>query len=62
MLSARGIISYAEKQSDECYSFNLNKGATAKCLMNKENTLQEDCAMFYQIMSVLTEDKFIRKV
>ena len=58
LLSARGIISYAEKQNDETYIFNLNNSATAKCLMNKENTLQRDCAMFYQIMSVLTLDKF----
>ena len=58
MLSARGIISYAEKQNDETYIFNLNSSATAKCLMNKENGLQEDCAMFYQLMSVLTSDKF----
>ena len=58
MLSARGIISYAEKQNEETYIFNLNNSATAKCLMNKENTLQEDCAMFYQLMSVLTSDKF----
>ncbi|MGN0448442.1 MAG: hypothetical protein ACI4GC_07855 [Acutalibacteraceae bacterium] len=58
LLSARGIISYAEKQEDETYIFNLNNSATAKCLMNKENTLQQDCAMFYQIMSVLTSDKF----
>ena len=60
MLSARGIISYAEKQNDETYIFNLNNSATAKCLMNKENSLQEDCAMFYQLMSVLTSDKFIQ--
>lgn len=58
MLSARGIISYAEKQDEEKYIFNLNNSATAKCLMNKENTLQEDCAMFYQLMSVLSSDKF----
>ena len=58
ILSARGIISYAEMQNDETYFFNLNSSATAKCLMNKENTLQEDCAMFYQLMSVLTSDKF----
>ena len=49
MLSARGIISYAEKRDEEKYIFNLNSSATAKCLMNKENTLQEDCAMFYQL-------------
>lgn len=60
MLSARGIISYAEKQNEETYIFNLNSSATAKCLMNKENTLQDDCAMFYQLMSVLTSDKFTR--
>lgn len=58
MLSARGIISYAEKQNEETYTFNLNNSATANCLMNKENSLQQDCAMFYQIMSVLTSDKF----
>ncbi len=58
MLSARGIISYAQKQNEETYIFNLNNSATAKCLMNKENSLQEDCAMFYQLMSVLTSDKF----
>lgn len=60
MLSARGIISYAEKQNGETYTFNLNNSATANCLMNKENSLQQDCAMFYQIMSVLTSDKFIQ--
>ena len=58
MLSARGVISYAQKQNEETYIFNLNNSATAKCLMNKENSLQEDCAMFYQLMSVLTSDKF----
>lgn len=58
LLSARGIISYAEKQENETYIFNLNNSATAKGLMNKENTLQRDCAMFYQIMSVLPSDQF----
>ena len=29
MLSARGIISYAEKQNEETYIFNLNNSATA---------------------------------
>lgn len=48
MLSAIGIISYAEKQNEETYIFNLNNSATAKCLMNKENTLQEDCAKCFQ--------------
>ncbi len=38
ILSARGIISYAEKQNEETYIFNLNNSATAKCLMNKENS------------------------
>lgn len=58
MLSARGIISYAEKKNDETYSFNLSSRETERCLINKENSLQQDCAMFYQIMSVLTSDKF----
>lgn len=60
MLSARGIISYAQKKDDESYSFNLSSRETERCLINKENSLQQDCAMFYQIMSVLTSDKFIQ--
>lgn len=46
MLSARGIISYAEKQNEETYIFNLNSGTTAKCLMKKKTLCRKTVQCF----------------
>ncbi len=59
MLSARGIIAYAKKESD-IYTYNLNKTHTASVLQNYGDTYQDDNAMFFQAMCVLFGDDYLQ--
>ncbi len=48
-LSARLIMSYAEKVNDE-YTFFLDEAKTQKCISQKAPMYQDDSALFYQTM------------
>ena len=58
MMSARNIISYAEKDSDGIYKFNLQARETEKCKVPTASHEQESNALFYQIMCQLHGDNF----
>lgn len=58
MMSARNIISYAEKNSDGIYKFNLQARETEKCKVPTASHEQESNALFYQIMCHLHGDNF----
>ena len=58
MMSARNIISYAEKDSDGIYKFNLQARETEKCKVPTASHEQESNALFYQIMCQLHGDDF----
>ncbi len=58
MMSARNIISYAEKDSDSIYKFNLQARETEKCKVPTASHEQESNALFYQIMCQLHGDDF----
>ena len=58
MMSARNIISYAEKDSDGIYKFNLQARETEKCKVPTASHEQESNALFYQIMCHLHGDNF----
>ena len=54
-LSARAVISYA-KEVDGRYAFDLDRGATSRCMSFSSNHEQEGNALFYQIMCELYGD------
>ena len=58
MMSARNIISYAEKDSDSIYKFNLQARETEKCKVPTASHEQESNALFHQIMCQLHGDNF----
>ena len=58
MMSARNIISYAEKDSDGIYKFNLQARETEKCKVPTASHEQESNALFHQIMCQLHGDNF----
>ena len=58
MMSARNIISYAEKDSDGIFKFNLQARETEKCKVPTASHEQESNALFYQIMCHLHGDNF----
>ena len=55
MLSARAIIGHAEMENDR-YVYRLSRSAADKCLSRGAPDLQDDCALFYQIMRVLNKE------
>ena len=57
-MSARNIISYAEKDSDGIFKFNLQARETEKCKVPTASHEQESNALFYQIMCQLHGDDF----
>ena len=57
-LSAKIILSYAKETEAGVYSFDLTNNATERCKIFTANHEQEDNALFFQIMSVLHQDKF----
>lgn len=57
-LSARAIMRYATEMSSGIYTFNLSEDATNRCISFSAPTVQDDCALFYQIMCVLHGDDF----
>lgn len=58
-LSARAVIGYAKEQTENIYTYHLNRQATAKCFLPRTAHEQEDNALFYQIMCVLNGGKFV---
>ena len=54
-LSARAIIGYAE-ESDDRFVYCLSRSATVKCISRGASELQDDCALFYQIMLALNRE------
>ena len=57
-LSARAIMRYAAEASSGVYKYNLTEDATNRCISFSAPTMQDDCALFYQIMCVLHGDNF----
>lgn len=57
-LSARAIMRYAVEVSNGVYTYNLSEDATNRCISFSAPTVQDDCALFYQIMCVLHGDDF----
>ncbi|MDD4142268.1 MAG: hypothetical protein PHR20_05705, partial [Bacteroidales bacterium] len=57
-LSARAIMRYAVEASSGVYTYNLSEDATTRCISFSAPTMQNDCALFYQIMCVLHGDDF----
>ncbi|MDF2632998.1 MAG: hypothetical protein K0Q85_1594, partial [Caproiciproducens sp.] len=57
-LSARAIMRYAVETPDDIYSYNLTEDATNRCISLSAPTVQDDCALFFQIMCVLHGDDF----
>lgn len=57
-LSARAIMRYAAETSSSVYKYNLTEDATNRCISFSAPTMQDDCALFYQIMCVLHGDDF----
>ena len=57
-LSARAIIRNAKKDEDGVYQYHLKEEATRKCIAFSAPETQDDCALFYQTMSVLHNGRF----
>ena len=57
-LSARAIMRYAVEASSGIYTYNLSEDATNRCISFSAPTMQDDCALFFQIMCVLHGDDF----
>lgn len=58
-LSARSLIACAEEAATGVFRFHLNRDATQRVIKHGAPLLQNDCALFYQIMKVLhPEDGF----
>ncbi|MDD4415032.1 MAG: hypothetical protein PHR14_10930, partial [Oscillospiraceae bacterium] len=57
-LSARAIMRYAIEVSGGVYKYNLTEDATNRCISFSAPTVQDDCALYYQIMCVLHGDDF----
>ena len=57
-LSAMAIMNFAKENEDGSFSYNLNEDATGKCISFSAPTTQDDCALYYQTMSVLHGDNF----
>ena len=58
-LSARALIACAEETMPGFFRFHLNRDATQRVIKPGAPLLQNDCALFYQIMKVLhPEDGF----
>lgn len=57
-LSARAIMRYAVEMSGGVYKYNLTEDATNRCISFSAPTVQDDCALYYQIMCVLHGDDF----
>ncbi|MDD4494807.1 MAG: hypothetical protein PHV32_10780, partial [Eubacteriales bacterium] len=57
-LSARAIMRYATETSSGVYKYNLTEDATKRCISFSAPTVQDDCALFYQIMCVLHGNDF----
>ena len=58
-LSARSLIACAEETAAGVFRYSLNKDATQRVIKHGAPLLQNDCAMFYQIMKALhPEDGF----
>ena len=58
LISVAALTAYAKEVSDGVYSYNLNKAETQSVIMRGGNTLQDDNAIFYQAMQVITLDQF----
>ncbi len=56
-VSAQAVLGYAAAEEGERFSFRLNASATKKCVLPGPE-LQEDNALFFQIMCVLRGDDF----
>ena len=54
-LSARAIIGHAEAEDDR-FVYCLSRSATVKCISRGASELQDDCALFYQIMLALNRE------
>ena len=50
-LSARAVMSYAERDHDGVYSFVLDRAATDRCKVFGASHIQESNALFFQIMN-----------
>ncbi|HCA29203.1 MAG TPA: hypothetical protein DEP23_06420, partial [Ruminococcaceae bacterium] len=57
-LSTRAIMRYTAETSSGVYKYNLTEDATNRCISFSAPTMQDDCALFYQIMCVLHGDDF----
>ncbi|MDD4495687.1 MAG: hypothetical protein PHV32_15345 [Eubacteriales bacterium] len=57
-LSARAIMRYAVEVSGGVYKYNLTEDATNRCISFSAPIVQDDCALYYQIMCVLHGDDF----
>lgn len=49
---------YAAEISSGVYKYSLTEDATSRCISFYAHTLQDDCALFYQIMCMLHGDDF----
>lgn len=52
-LSAIALMRNAKKDDDGVYKYYLREEATRKCIAFSAPEMQDDCALFYQIMAVL---------
>lgn len=58
LISVAALTAYAKEVADGVYSYNLNKAETQSVIIRGGNTLQDDNAIFYQAMQVITLDQF----
>ncbi len=59
-VSVLGLLAYAKENEDGFYSFRLSRAETENITLERGETWQEDNALFFQTMSVLTGDEFIQ--
>lgn len=57
-LSARSVMRRAAVNNDGGYSYALGEDATLRCVSFSAPEVQDDCALFFQIMSALHGDGF----
>lgn len=57
-LSATALMAYAQEGAEGGYAFTLNAKATEKCKVPSSLHEQQDCALFFQAMSVLHGDDY----
>jgi len=59
-ISVAALTAFAEDKGDGVYAYRLDKKQTESVIMRGAASFQDDNAMFYQAMQIITDEKFIQ--